>query len=45
MYIMGSDAWKIMVTENPANHMTGLAGMAIFSFIFYSIFFWFGEKV
>ncbi|MCX6306386.1 MAG: cytochrome c oxidase accessory protein CcoG [Bacteroidetes bacterium] len=45
MYIMGSDAWLKMVTESPANHVAGLAGMAIFSFIFYFIFSWFREQV
>jgi cytochrome c oxidase accessory protein FixG len=45
MYIMGSDAWRKMVTESPANHVAGLAGMAVFSFIFYFIFSWFREQV
>ncbi|MCX6268606.1 MAG: cytochrome c oxidase accessory protein CcoG [Bacteroidetes bacterium] len=45
MYIMGSDAWTHMVTESPVNHLPGLAGMAIFSFIFYFIFSWFREQV
>ena len=45
MYLIGSDAWYKMVTESPANHVAGLAGMAIFSFIFYFIFSWFREQV
>jgi len=45
MYIIGSDAWYKLVTESPANHVAGLAGMAVFSFIFYFIFSWFREQV
>lgn len=45
MYIIGSDAWMKMVTENPADHIAGLAGMTIFSLIFYFIFAWFREQV
>lgn len=45
MYLMGSDAWLILVTDTPANHVAGLAGMVIFSFIFYFIFSWFREQV
>ncbi len=45
MYIMGSDAWIRLVTESPANHVAGLTGMAVFSFIFYFIFSWFREQV
>ena len=45
MYIISSDAWIRLVTENPSNHVAGLAGMAIFSFIFYFIFSWFREQV
>ncbi len=45
MYIMGSGAWMKLVTENPADHVAGLAGMAVFSFIFYFIFSWFREQV
>jgi len=45
MYLMGSDEWLKMVSENPANHLAGLTGMALFSFIFYFIFSWFREQV
>ena len=37
-YIIGSDAlWKIQ-TESPADHITGLIGITVFSFIFYMVF-------
>jgi cytochrome c oxidase accessory protein FixG len=45
MYIIGSGAWYKLVTESPADHVAGLAGMAVFSFIFYFIFSWFREQV
>ena len=45
MYIMGSDAWREMISEDPLNHVAGLTGMAVFSFIFYFIFSWFREQV
>ncbi len=45
MYIMSSDAWIKLVTENPVNHVAGLTGMLVFSFIFYFIFSWFREQV
>ena len=45
MYLISSDAWIKLVCENPADHVAGLAGMAIFSFIFYFIFSWFREQV
>ena len=45
MYLISSDEWLKLVTENPANHVAGLSGMAIFSFIFYFIFSWFREQV
>lgn len=45
MYIIGSDQWRILVTDDPARHITGLSAMIIFSFIFYFIFSWFREQV
>jgi len=44
MYIIGSDAWINLVTDNPANHIKGLAAMIIFSMIFYGIFARFREQ-
>lgn len=45
MYIIGTDAWIRLVTDNPADHWMGLSGMLIFSFVFYFIFSWFREQV
>ncbi|MCX6279133.1 MAG: cytochrome c oxidase accessory protein CcoG, partial [Bacteroidetes bacterium] len=45
MYLMGSDAWIKLVSDDPYNHVGGLATMAIFSFVFYFIFSWFREQV
>ena len=45
MYLIGTDAWIKLITDSPANHIAGLAGMVIFSFIFYFIFSWFREQV
>lgn len=45
MYIIGSEGWKTLVSDNPANHLAGLSGMAVFSFVFYFIFSWFREQV
>ena len=45
MYLMGSDEWIKLVTDDPAEHVAGLAGMAVFSFVFYFIFSWFREQV
>jgi cytochrome c oxidase accessory protein FixG len=45
MYIIGSDAWIKLISESPADHIAGLAGMVVFSGIFYFIFSWFREQV
>ena len=45
MYLIGSDQWIKLVTEPPADHILGLTGMIVFSFIFYFIFSWFREQV
>jgi cytochrome c oxidase accessory protein FixG len=43
-YIIGSDALLRIITDNPANHLTGLAFMGLFTLIFYSIFARFREQ-
>jgi cytochrome c oxidase accessory protein FixG len=43
-YIIGIDALKLIVTDDPRSHITGLAFMAIFTLIFYGIFAWFREQ-
>jgi cytochrome c oxidase accessory protein FixG len=45
MYIIGSDAWIELVTDDPSRHLAGLAGMIVFSGVFYFIFSWFREQV
>ncbi|MCX6249388.1 MAG: cytochrome c oxidase accessory protein CcoG [Bacteroidetes bacterium] len=45
MYIIGSDAWTQLVTDDPSHHIAGLSIMVIFSFVFYFIFSWFREQV
>jgi cytochrome c oxidase accessory protein FixG len=45
MYLIGSDNWIRLVTENPSMHVIGLTGMIVFSFVFYFIFSWFREQV
>ena len=44
-YIIGIEALREIVTDNPANHRAGLATMIIFSGIFYFIFSYFREQV
>jgi cytochrome c oxidase accessory protein FixG len=44
MYIIGSDAWIILVTDNPAHHIAGLTSMVLFSLLFYGIFARFREQ-
>jgi len=45
MYIIGSENWRLLVTDSPANHVAGLSGMLVFSGVFYFIFSWFREQV
>ncbi len=45
MYIIGSEAWFTLITDDPSKHIAGLAGMFVFSGIFYFIFSWFREQV
>jgi cytochrome c oxidase accessory protein FixG len=44
-YIIGVEALKAIVTDPPRQHLGGLAGMLVFSGIFYFIFSWFREQV
>jgi cytochrome c oxidase accessory protein FixG len=43
-YIIGSDAWLALVTDNPLNHLTGLSFMLLFTLVFYLIFARFREQ-
>ena len=45
MYIIGVEDWKLLVTDDPRNHIVGLISMIAFSFVFYFIFSWFREQV
>jgi cytochrome c oxidase accessory protein FixG len=44
MYIIGSDAWFRLVTDDPRQHVTGLSAMILFSLLFYGIFARFREQ-
>lgn len=43
-YITGIENLLEIITDSPANHVAGLAGMLIFSFLFYGVFAWFREQ-
>jgi len=44
MYIIGSDTWIALVTDNPVNHLKGLTAMILFTLLFYGIFARFREQ-
>ncbi len=44
-YIIGSDQLLSIITDPPAQHLTGLSAMIIFTLIFYWIFAFFREQV
>lgn len=43
-YIIGMDALKPIITDNPSHHLAGLASMGIFTLVFYGIFARFREQ-
>lgn len=43
-YIIGLDALKTIVTDDPRNHLTGLGFMLLFTLVFYAIFARFREQ-
>jgi cytochrome c oxidase accessory protein FixG len=43
-YIIGIDALKAIVTDDPRNHLTGLTFMILFTLLFYAIFARFREQ-
>jgi cytochrome c oxidase accessory protein FixG len=43
-YVLGTDAWLKLVTDNPAKHLTGLAFMLAFTLLFFAIFARFREQ-
>ncbi len=44
-YIIGTEAWWKMVTEDPAEHLMGLSVMLLFTGVFYSVYARFREQV
>lgn len=44
MYIIGSDEWIQLVTDDPAKHIGGLTAMFVFSGVFFFVFAWFREQ-
>jgi cytochrome c oxidase accessory protein FixG len=44
-YIIGVEALQAIITDPPGQHIGGLAGMMVFSGVFYFIFSWFREQV
>ena len=44
MYIIGQPAWWEIVSDDPANHISGLTSMLAFSGIFFFVFAWFREQ-
>lgn len=43
-YIIGIDALRQLVTDDPRTHLGGLSSMVIFTLVFYGIFAWFREQ-
>lgn len=45
MYLIGSDEWMKIITDDPKDHIGGLAGMVTFTGVFFFVFAWFREQV
>ncbi len=45
MYIIGSERWWEIVSDDPSKHLGGLSAMFIFAAVFYFVFAWFREQV
>jgi cytochrome c oxidase accessory protein FixG len=43
-YIIGIEALLAIVTESPANHLSGFISITVFTGVFYSVFAWFREQ-
>ncbi len=43
-YLIGVKELKLIVTDNPANHIGGLTSILIFTSIFFFVFWWFREQ-
>jgi cytochrome c oxidase accessory protein FixG len=44
-YIIGSDQWKHIVTDDPFNHTAGLTAIILFTGVFYGVYVRFREQV
>lgn len=44
-YVIGSDALIEIITDNPSQHVGGLAALLIFTTVFFWVFAWFREQV
>jgi cytochrome c oxidase accessory protein FixG len=44
-YIIGTDEWWKIVSDNPLNHMGGFVSIVVFTFVFYGVFARFREQV
>lgn len=44
-YIIGSDELINIITDDPRNHVSGLASILLFTGVFYFVFAWFREQV
>ncbi len=45
MYLITWEAWWEIVSDNPANHLSGLTSILVFSGVFFFVFAWFREQV
>ncbi len=43
-YIIGQQAWWEIVSDDPAQHISGLTSMLVFSGVFFFVFAWFREQ-
>lgn len=44
-YLIGRDQWLTLITDDPAQHLAGLATMLVFTGVFYLVFAWLREIV
>lgn len=44
-YLIGTDAWWLMITDSPQNHIGGLVAMLVFTGVFYFVYAKFREQV
>src|SRR5690606_18115487 len=44
-YIIGVEQLKLIIVDNPANHIGGLISIVVFTTIFFAVFTWFREQV